>query len=159
MEQKSTKQNCQHFIPHHLFFKPKHEGILWEMIGECIFDFISQVINSKNSSTLKDIESQIKPNDVIHRKIDSVDSLINNVEKHVENYSQIQKQELKNYLIEIKKARNSLENSNIQSLVNLWFSNLSKRNAIFSSIIQDEVLCKHVRNSLEFVKLKENIVV
>jgi len=140
------------------FFKPKQEGILWEMIGECIFDFILQVINSKNSSTLKDIETQIKPNDIINKKIESLDSLISNVEKHVENYSQIQKQELKDYLIEIKKARNSLENSNIQSLVNLWFSDLSKRNAIFSSIIQDEVLCKHVRNSLEFVKSTEKIV-
>ena len=80
------------------------------------------------------------------------------MEKHVENYSQIQKQELKDYLIEIKKARDGLENSNIQSLVNLWFSDLSTRNAIFSSIIQDEVLCKHVRNSLEFVKPKEKIV-
>jgi len=128
------------------------------MIGECIFDFILQVINSKNSSTLKDIETQIKPNDIINKKIESLDSLINNVEKHVENYSQIKKQELKDYLIEIKKARNSLENSNIQSHVNLWFRDLSKRNVIFSSIIQDEVLCKHVRNSLEFVKSKENIV-
>ncbi len=140
------------------FFKPKQEGILWEMIGECIFDFILQVINSKNSSTLKDIETQIKPNDIINKKIESLDSLISNVEKHLENYSQIQKQELKDYLIEIKKARNSLENSNIQSLVNLWFRDLSKRNTIFSSIIQDEVLCKHVRNSLEFVKSTEKIV-
>ena len=140
------------------FFKPKQEGILWEMMGECIFDFILQVIESNNSSTLKDIETQIKPNDVINRKIESLDSLINNVEKHVENYSQIQKQELKDYLIEIQKARNGLENSNIKSVVNLWFRDLSKRNTIFSSIIQDEVLCKHVRNSLEFVKSKEKIV-
>ncbi len=80
------------------------------------------------------------------------------MEKHVEHYSQIQKQELKDYLIEIIKARNSLENSNIQSLVNLWFSDLNKRNAIFSSIIQNEVLCKHVRSSLEFVKSKEKIM-
>jgi len=156
-----TKINKTELIALHSppsFFKPKQEGILWEMLGECIFDFILQVMNPKNSSTLKDIEIQIKPDDVINRKIDSLDSLITNVEKRVENYSQIQKQELQNYLSEIKKAKNSLESSNIPSLINLWFSNLSKRNAIFSSIVQDEVLCKHVRNSLEFVKSKENIV-
>jgi len=139
------------------FFKPKQEGILWEMMGECIFDFILQVNNSNNFSTLNDIKTKIKPNNIIKRKIESLDSLINNVEKNVENCSQIQKQELNTYLIEIKNARNSLENSNIQSLVNLWFSDLSKRYTAFSSIIQDEVLCNHIRNSLEFVKSKENI--
>jgi hypothetical protein len=154
-----TKINKTELIALHSpssFFKPKQEGILWEMIGECIFDFILQVINLKNSPTLQDIET---PNYIIERKIDALDSLISNVEKHVENYSQTQKQELKDYLTEIKKARNNLENSNIQSIVNLWFSDLSKRYTIFSSIIQDEVLCKHVRNSLEFVKSKENIVI
>jgi len=157
-----TKINKTELIAFHSpssFFKPKQEGILWEMMGECIFDLILQVIQSNNSSTLKDIETRIKPNDVINRKIDSLDSLISYVEKHIENYSQIQKQELKNYILEIKNARNSLKNSNILSLVNLWFSDLSKRYAIFSSIIKDEVLCKHVRNSLEFVKSKENVVI
>jgi len=137
------------------FFKPKHEGILWEMIGECIFDFILQVINSNNLSTLNDIEIKIKPNNIIKRKIDSLDSLISNVEKHLENCSQLQKQELKDYLIEIKKARNSLETSNIKSLVNSWFSDLNKRYTIFLLIIQDRVLCEHLRNSLEFVKSKK----
>ena len=141
------------------FFKPKQEGILWEMIGECIFDFILQVIKSNNPSTLKDIETKIKPNDIVNRKINSLDSLINNVEKNLENYSQFKKQELNTYLTQIKKARNSLENSNIPSLVNLWFSDLSKRYALFSSLIQDEALCEHLRNSLEFVKSEENIVV
>ena len=156
-----TKINKTELIAFHSpssFFKPKQEGILWEMIGECIFDLILQVIQSNNSSTLKDIETRIKSNDVINRKIDSLDSLISYVEKQVENYSQIKKQELKNYILEIKNARNSLKNSNISSLVNLWFSDLSKRYAIFSSIIKDDVLCKHVRNSLEFVKSKENVV-
>ena len=73
--------------------------------------------------------------------------------------STFKKQELNTSLTQIKKARTSLENSNISSLVNLWFSDLSKRYALFSSLIQDEALCEHLRNSLEFVKSEENIVV
>ena len=139
------------------YFKPQQEGILWEMIGECIFEFILQVIKSNNSSlSLKDIETKIKPNDEINKKIDSLDSLMKNVEKYVENYSQLQKQELKDYLIEIKDARNSLKNSNMASIVSLWFDDLSKRNSIFSSIINHEMSCKHVRNSIEFVKQKRS---
>ena len=139
------------------FFKPKQDGILWGMTGECIFDFILEVINSNNLPNPNDIETKIKPNNIIKRKIDSLDSIIINAEKNVDNYSQIQKQELNAYLLEIKKARNSLDSSNIQSLVNFWFNDLSKRYTIFSSIIQNEVLCNHVRNSLEFVKSKENM--
>ncbi len=140
------------------FFKPKEKGILWEIIGECIFDLILQIGKPNNSSTLKDIEAQIKSNNVINETLDELDSLIGNVEKHIETYSKLQKQELTFSLNEIKKARNSLENSNIQSHVNLWFNDLSKRYVAFLSIIQDDVLCEHLRKSLEFVTLKENTV-
>lgn len=140
------------------FFKPKQEGILWEMMGECIFDFILQVTQSKNSSTLRDIENQIKTTDIIYKKIHSLDSLISHVESNVDNYLQVQKQELENCIAEIKYARNRLENSNITSLVNLWFKDLSKRYALFSSITGDEILCKQIRNSLEIVKSTETVV-
>ncbi len=152
-----TKQTAFHSPPS--YFKPKQEGILWEMIGECIFEFILQVIKSNNSSlTLRDIETKIKPNDEINRKIDSLDTLMNNMEKCAEYCSQLQKQKLKDYLNEINDARNSLENSDMSSLVRQWFDDLSKRNSTFSSIINNKMSCKHVRKSLEFVK-KENLVI
>ncbi len=155
-----TKINKTELIAHHSppsFFKPKQEGILWEMMGECIFDLILQSLKLNNSSTLKDIETKIKPNDVIDKKIGTLDSLIDNVEKHIETFSQIKKQELKDYILQIKNARNSLKNSNILSLVNLWFSDLSKRSTVFSSMIQDDDLCNQIRISLEFVKQKKNV--
>ncbi len=155
-----TKINKTELIAHHSppsFFKPKQEGILWEMMGECIFDLILQSLKLNNSSTLKDIETKIKPNDVIDKKIDMLDSLIDNVEKHIETFSQIKKQELKDYILQIKNARNNLKNSNILSLVNLWFSDLGKRSTVFSSMIQDDDLCNQIRISLEFVKQKKNV--
>ena len=140
------------------FFKPKQEGILWEMMGECFFDFILQVLQSNNLTTLKDIETKIKINDVINKKISSLNSLLSNVESHIKNYSLIQKQELSKYTIEIKNSQNSLENSNISSLVNLWFKDLNKRRVLFSSILGNEVLCKNVENSLEFLKSTETVL-
>jgi len=140
------------------FFKPKQEGILWELMGECFFDFILHVIPSNNLTTLKDIETKIQTNDVINKKIHSLNSLLSHVESHVVNYSLIQKQELTQYTIEIKNARNRLENANMSSLVNLWFKDFNKRCVLFSSMLNDKFLCKRVENSLEFVKSTETIL-
>jgi len=130
--------------------------LLWESLGELIFDSLQEAISSKdNFSDLSDIHNLASKKITHKNKIKNQLKIIQTLNSFKKDTVDFGEQKIINtYVSQIANTLNDLKLVNLTEYVDTWFKDLIKRKLIFSRIIANKEICNQVHKVLSCAETK-----
>jgi len=130
--------------------------LLWESLGELIFDSLQEAISSKdNFSDLSDIHNLASKKITHKHKVKNQLKIIQTLNSFKKDTVDFGEQKIINtYVSQIANTLNDLKLVNLTEYVDTWFKDLIKRKLIFSRIIANKEICNQVHKVLSCAETK-----
>ena len=131
--------------------------LLWESLGELIFDSLQEAISSKdNFSDIAEIHSLTSKKITIKNKVENQLKIIKNLNSFKkDNVDSGEHKKLITYVSQIENTVNDLKLVNLTEYVDTWFRDLMRRKLIFSRIVENPEICNKVRQIFSFAEIKQ----
>jgi len=131
--------------------------LLWESLGELIFDSLQEAISSKdNFSDLSEIHNLTSKKITLKNKVKNqlkIVQALNSFKKDTVNSEEQKK--INTYVSQIEKTIDDLKLVNLTEYVDTWFKDFIRRKLIFSHIIDNREICNQVHKVLSFSETKQ----
>jgi hypothetical protein len=135
-------------------FTPNEKLALWEEFGEIIFSSLLAVVRKRNVFNIKKAGELTKQRNTSQKHVKEYKQLERSLNLLVKNStSRYEREKLTAYLLQIKKTRINLENTNINLMIDNWFFDFIRRRSFFSSILKRRDICIKIANVLRDAKV------
>jgi len=131
--------------------------LLWESLGELIFDSIREAVFSKdNFVDLADIRHLTSQKITIKNKVRNQLKIIETLNSFKKDSTDSEEQKkIDKYVSQIENTINDLKLINLSEYVDEWFKDLFKRKLIFSRIIGNLEICSQIHKVLSCSEIRQ----
>lgn len=144
----SEKMQAVHSPP--FIFQPNIDEILWESLGEIMFESLLATTRSKNVSSITKLWKLSKKYNNSKQWLNGITTIIKSLNAIIKNEKKSHDmQYLRLYLSQLKKIYRSIEVTDIDKMIDDWFENFNKRKMFFSSILNRKVMCSRINDVLK----------
>ncbi len=131
--------------------------LLWESLGELIFDSLQETISSKdNFSDLSEMHNLASKKITIKNKVKNQLKIIQTLNSFKKvTVDSVEQKIINTYVSQIENTIHDLKQTNLSEYVNSWFKDLIKRKLIFSHIIGNQEICSQIHIVLSCAQIKQ----
>jgi hypothetical protein len=131
--------------------------LLWESLGELIFDSLHEAISSKfEFNDMEDIRNLTSKKITIKNKVRNQLKIIETLNSFKKDtVDSIEQKKINTNISQIENTIHDLKLVNLIEYVDSWFKDLIKRKLIFSKIIGNQELCSQIHKVLSCAQIKQ----
>ena len=131
--------------------------LLWESLGELIFDSLHEAISSKDDfNDIEDIRNLTSKKITIKNKVRNQLKIIETLNSFKNDaVDSIEQKKIITNISQIENTIHDLKLVNLIEYVDSWFKDLIKRKLIFSKIIGNQELCSQIHKVLSCAQIKQ----
>jgi len=131
--------------------------LLWESLGELIFDSLHEAISSKDDfNDMEDIRNLTSKKITIKNKVRNQLKIIETLNSFKKDtLDSIEQKKINTNISQIENTIHDLKLVNLIEYVDSWFKDLIKRKLIFSQIIGNQEICSQIHKILSCAQIKQ----